>query len=607
MDAQAGSFALLSGPLVAAFLTALVLSILLGSVMRWLSASIGAVVPPRPDRWHSQPTPTMGGVAIAGATIVAFVIGLVRMGAVDFGEPWGPVLLAALAMCCVGIMDDRLQLSPLAKLVASLAIGAFLVFLLAGSTPAGSIPFTDTLIATIWFAGLCHAINLLDNMDGLAAGVALIATLFLAALLAGPLGPGLVLLLAVLAGALGGFLFWNRPPARLFMGDSGSLFIGALLGAASLVPVLRTQIAFVSPAVLVVLILIVPLFDTGFVLVLRRLAGRKASKGGTDHVSHRLASLGFSERSAVRILYLLGLAGGLAAWLIGTPRGVEPMALVAVFAILLGLVGIYLARVPAYNAEDFLALQKSSFAPFLKDLTFRWHAGEVLLDLVLITICYYGAYRLRFDGPELDTFLPFFTTTLPVVLGCRLPALYASGLYQRSWETFGLRDLAAVVRGVGLGSLLVLAVASLMYRFEGFQRGVLVLDPILLTLALMITRGSFRAMGLVAAARNKRNRRVLVYGAGAFGCLLVREMRANQHWHMNPVGFLDDDPAKAHRWIAGVPVRGTIDDLERVLRRYSVDEVVLSSPAINGSVEARVRDVCAEPKRKVRRFSMDIQ
>jgi len=594
-------------PLVGGFLMAAVASVLLGAVMRWLSASIGAVVPPRPDRWHSHPTPTMGGVAIAGATLIAFLIGLVRLGAVDFAEPWAPVLLVSLAMCCVGIFDDRLQLSPLAKLVASLAIGAFLVFLLASTAPAGSIPFTDTLIATVWFAGLCHAVNLLDNMDGLAAGEALIAALFLAALLVAPLGPGLVLLLVVLAGALAGFLFWNRPPARLFMGDSGSLFIGAVLGAASLVPVLRTQIAFVSPAVLVVLILIVPLFDTSFVLVLRRLAGRKASKGGTDHVSHRLASLGFSERSAVRILYLLGVVGGFAAWLIGTPRGVEPMALVAVFAVLLGLVGIYLARVPAYNAEDFVALQKSSFAPFLKDLAFKWHAGQVLLDLVLITVCYYGAYRLRFDGPELDTFLPFFTSSLPVVLGCRLPALYASGLYQRSWETFGLRDLAAVVRGVGLGSLLVLAVASLTYRFAGFQRGVLVLDPILLTLAIIITRGSFRAMGLVASTRSKRNRRVLVYGAGSFGRLLVREMRANQHWRMNPVGFLDDDPAKAHRWIAGVPVRGAIDDLERVLRRYSVDEVVLSSPAINGSVEARIRAICVEQERKVRRFSMEIQ
>jgi len=113
-------------------------------------------------------------------------------------------------------------------------------------------------------------------------------------------------------------------------------------------------------------------------------------------------------------------------------------------------------------------------------------------------------------------------------------------------------------------------------------------------------------MGLIASTRNKRNRRILVYGAGSFGRLLVREMRANQHWRMNPVGFLDDDPAKAHRWIAGVPVRGAIEDLERVLRRYAVDEVVLSSPAINGSNEERVRAVCVEQERKVRRFSMEI-
>ena len=93
------------------------------------------------------------------------------------------------------------------------------------------------------------------------------------------------------------------------------------------------------------------------------------------------------------------------------------LPLVAVFGVLLVLVGIYLARVPAYNAEDFIALQKSSFAPFLKDLTFRWHAAEVLLDLVLITVCYYAAYRLRFEGEELDNFLPYFTASLPVVLG----------------------------------------------------------------------------------------------------------------------------------------------------------------------------------------------
>ena len=549
----------------------------------------------------------MGGIAIMAGTVLGFAAILARPALIAEPMPWAAVLLAALAMFVVGLFDDRLQLSPLAKLVASLVIGAFLVFALAGAQPDGAMPFGYTLVAIVWFAGLCHALNLLDNMDGLAAGVAFIAAVFFAFLLGDQLGPALIVLLVALGGALLGFWYWNRPTARLFMGDSGSLFIGALLAGASLVPVFHTRVALTSPALPILLILVVPLFDTAFVLVLRRLAGRSATKGGTDHVSHRLASLGFSERSAVRILYLLGLAGGAVAWIVVASSGIEPqLPLVALFAVALMLLGIYLARVRAYNAEDFVALQKSSFAPFLKDLAFKWHAGQVMLDLVLITICYYAAYRLRFEGEDLDTFLTYFMASLPIILGCKLAALYGSGLYHRSWETFGLRDLMSVVRGVGIGSLLSVAAAFYLYREEGASRIVFVLDALLLMTAIVLTRASFRIMNLVAATRNKRSRRVLVYGAGHFGQLLVREMRANTAWNMNPVVFIDDDPAKARRWIGGVPVRGTIDGLEAALQRYAVDEVVLSSPSINGSVEQRVREVCARLERPVRRLRMEI-
>jgi UDP-GlcNAc:undecaprenyl-phosphate GlcNAc-1-phosphate transferase len=483
------------------------------------------------------------------------------------------------------------------------------VFALAAVEPEGALPTSYTLIGTIWFAGLCHSFNLLDNMDGLASGVALIAAIFMAVLLGPSLGYGLSALLFALAGALTGFLYWNRPRARLFMGDCGSLFIGALFGGASLVAVFHQRIAFVSPAVLIVLILVVPLFDTAFVLVLRRLAGRSATRGGTDHVSHRLASLGFSARTATRILYLLGFIGGLTAWMMLEWSFFEPLLVllvVALFTVLLVLTGIYLARVRAYNAEDFQALQKSSFAPFLKDLAFKWHVGEVLLDLVLITACFYAAYRLRFEGPELDTFLTYFTRYMPIVLGLKIAALYSSGLYRRSWETFGFRDLAAVARGVGMGSLLTVAAVYYLYRGEGLSRIVLVLDGLLLALAIFATRASFRTMNLVASAKNKGHRRVLVYGAGGYGRLLVREMRANPGWRMNPVGFIDDDAMKAHRWIGGVPVRGSIEQLERTMRRFSVDEVILSSPSINGKLEVRIREICARLERPVRRLDMKI-
>ena len=592
--------------LLLTFALAAASAVVLGAVVRRAAAAVGAVVPPRADRWHDSPTPTMGGVAIAAATAIGFLVVVVEPEVLPWADTWIPVPMAALAMFTVGVLDDRLQLSPLAKLVSSLIVGAFLVFALSRGLPEG-LTSVQTLVATVWFAGLCHAVNLLDNMDGLAAGVALIAALLLAALLFDPLGPALVLLLTSLAGALLGFLYWNRNRARLFMGDCGSLFIGALLGGSALVPVVSAGNAFADPALLAVVILVVPLFDTGFVLVLRRLAGRPATRGGTDHVSHRLVSLGFSERSAVRILYLLGIVGGATAWGLRLSGVDSVLPLAALFGVVVMLLGIYLARVPAYNAEDFLALQKSSFAPFLKDLTFRWHAGQVMLDLVLIPACYYFAYRLRFEGEDLQNFLPSFTASLPVVLAVKLASMYVSGLYQRSWGTFGLRDLAAVVRGVGLGSILSVLAAAYFYRLEGFSRLVFILDFMLFSAAVVATRASFRTMNLVAATRSKRNRRVLVYGAGAFGQLLVREMRANPDWNMNPVAFIDDDPMKARRWIVGVPVRGSLGQLEHALSRYEIDEVILSSPRINGSIEDRIREVCGHREMPVRRLHMSIR
>ena len=576
------------------------------ALVRRTAPAIGAVVPPRADRWHSEPTPTMGGIAIAVAAVLGFGVIVGESHAMIPPAGWLPIPLAAISMFVVGVLDDRFQLSPLAKLVASLIIGAFLVFSLTRS-PGTALPWTHTLVATIWFAGVCHAFNLLDNMDGLAAGVALIAAGFMAWLLAQWLGSPIALLLVALCGALLGFLYWNRPPARLFMGDCGSLFIGAVLAGASLMPVLQERTVFPWTSVLVVLILVVPLFDTGFVLVLRRFAGRSATRGGTDHVSHRLVSLGFSERSAVRILYLLAIIGGCVAWAL-VNGGIEQMfPLAALLAVVVTLIGIYLARVPAYNAQDFAALESSSFAPLLKDLTFRWHAGEVMLDLVLIAACYYFAYRLRFEGESLDHFLPYFTASLPVVLGCKLASLYGSGLYQRSWDTFGLRDVSVVLRGVLMGSLLSVLAAAYFYRLEGFSRVVFMLDALLLTVAIIGTRASFRSMSLVAASRSKRSRRVLVYGAGAYGQMIVREMRANPQWDMNPVAFIDDDPMKAHRWILGVPVRGALDQLDATMRRYSVDEVILSSPLINGQIEHRIREVCTDLDRPVRRLHMNIQ
>jgi UDP-GlcNAc:undecaprenyl-phosphate GlcNAc-1-phosphate transferase len=460
-----------------------------------------------------------------------------------------------------------------------------------------------TVVAIVWFGFIDNAVNLLDNMDGLAAGVSAIAAVSLALTFGRELGPAAPLLVA-LGGALLGFLTWNRHPAKIFMGNCGSLAIGGLLAATSTLAIARAGTA--TAAMAAALILIVPIMDTTFVVLLRRLAGRSTTRGNIDHTSHRLVSAGFSEPKAVAVLYLLGVSGAACGYLVqANPTVGWPVAAAFVVAVLIFL--LYLARVPAYAGQDFQALQNAPFAPLLSDLTFRWHAGEVLLDLALIATCYYAAYRLRFSGEALANFLPSFSASLPAILGCQLAALYLSGLYSRMWSTFGLHDLSTVLRGVLGGLVLSVLSVTYVYKFERFSRSVFLIYGVLLTIAIVGTRSSFRILGRVAARNSPGRKRIAIYGAGTLGQLLAREMQANPEWGFIPVAFVDDKRHTHARRIVGVPVRGSLEDLEQIIASQSIEEVLLSSPAINGRVEARVREVCAALNVPVRRLHLDIR
>ncbi|MCX6546023.1 MAG: hypothetical protein NTV05_16630 [Acidobacteria bacterium] len=589
-------------PLV--FVLGVAIAAALSFVVRRVAASRGAVVSARPDRWHRDPTPTFGGIAMAAATVIITIPTLWLWGV---PAAWHDILLilgTSSILFGVGLVDDRLQLAPLTKLVATLAIGSFLLYGLS-IISATRVPWWETIIVVIWYAGTVHAFNLLDNMDGLAGGVALIATIVLATIFGGVLGRLFTVVLVAFAGTIGGFLIWNVRPARLFMGDCGSLFLGSMIAGTAVAVLVLPGAALAFDGPILCLVLVVPLLDTSFVLVLRRLAGRGATKGGTDHLSHRLVSLGLPERTAVSVLYGMALTGGAVAWYIHGD-GLSRIPSAALFGVALVLASVYLARVPAYDGEDFRVLQRASFAPFLGVITFRWHAIEMLLDVVLISIVLYASYRVRFEGEQLDVFLPTFTASLPVVLGCKLLALHVSGVYDRMWGSFSIRDLFSIVRGVLLGSAASVFVAAYVYRFERFSRGVFVVDAALLILALAASRASFRLMGEAARFQSARAKRTLIYGAGSGGQLLVREMRTNSEWNLNPVAFLDDDAAKLRRRLMGIPVRGSASSIESVLTRYRIEEVVFSTGLIDSEREQRVQAICANRGIRVRRFRLEI-
>jgi UDP-GlcNAc:undecaprenyl-phosphate/decaprenyl-phosphate GlcNAc-1-phosphate transferase len=585
--------------LLAAWSVAAAVSFGVAGLVRRVALARGIVVPPRPDRWHRQPTPTYGGVGVlwglaAGAAIAG-----------GLAPPAWPVLSVAIVLFVIGWYDDALPMSALAKMVSSLAAAAFFVFSLVTLTTTTPMHAALTVAAMLWFAGLVNAINLLDNMDGLAAGVTGIAAIALAVTFRAELGPALVAVLVALAGGLAGFLIWNRNPAKLFMGNCGSLAIGGVLAASATVAIAHA--GTLDAAAAVALILVVPIFDSAFVVLLRRLAGRSTTRGNIDHTSHRLVSAGFTDRTAVSMLYALGAAGAVIGYLVHT-HSTAAWPIAAAFGIGVLMMALSLARVPAYAGQDFRAVQSATFAPLLSDLTFRWHAGEVLLDLLLITTCYYAAYRFRFEGDaDLPVFLRSFSLSLPAILGCQLGALYASGLYTRMWSTFGLHDLSTVIRAVGTGVVASVLVVTYLFRFHAFSRSVFIIDGVLLTAAIVATRSSFRLFGRMVARISPHRHRVAIYGAGVRGQMLVREMLADDAWGRTPVAFIDDDTSKRSRRFVGVPVRGTSAELVALIGRLDVEEILISSPAIDDDAEARVRAIGAARAVAVRRLFFEIK
>ncbi|MEX2153543.1 MAG: MraY family glycosyltransferase, partial [Gemmatimonadaceae bacterium] len=282
---------------------ALIASTALTPIVRAIAIRAGMVAQPKTDRWHKRPTALLGGVSIALSVALTWIVFRDQMP--GDRQAW-VVLGGSLFLGAVGFVDDILHIKPYQKLIGQLMASALVIS--AGLTlPWTSSQEFNVAITFFWLVGITNAINLLDNMDGLAAGVSATAAAFLAINLALNGQPQQAIMLGLLAAALIGFLFYNSNPASVFMGDTGSMFIGFFLASAALLSATGARSrSFVVVLAAPVLVLLIPIFDTTLVTVMRKLAGRPASQGGRDHTSHRLVALGLSESRAVWLLY--GLA-----------------------------------------------------------------------------------------------------------------------------------------------------------------------------------------------------------------------------------------------------------------------------------------------------------
>ncbi len=290
--------------------------------IKQIALALGFVDTPSKRKVHSTPVPLLGGLGIFGGAIAVM--------AVYFGQRGNLSILgllgAAMIIMLVGLIDDRWELPPLIKLGGQLIAFGLAAFL--GSRVDLPIPdVANYAITIVWMAVITNAINFLDNMDGLCAGVSAVACAFIVLLaslndqyIIGPMA-------AATFGACLGFLRYNFKPASIFMGDAGSLFLGFLLSAMALRLRFPENVNFVTWMVPLFL-LGVPLFDLSLVFVSRlRRRVNPLTTAGKDHTSHRLVRMGFTQREAVLLIYLLGCAFGLLAVFITRSDAAEGYAI----------------------------------------------------------------------------------------------------------------------------------------------------------------------------------------------------------------------------------------------------------------------------------------
>ena len=541
--------------------TALTSSVLTFLLIR-LSTRLSLVAQVRGDRWHCKATPNTGGVAIVVSCALAGSL-------VTLPNPYGLILAVGAALAGLGVIDDRLQLRPLTKLAGQAAAAAILIAhgMMFQPTHVAAI---DVAITFLWIVGITNAFNLIDNMDGLCAGVTVIiaAFRFLAAAHAGDTGAAFTM--AILAGAYSGFLLFNHKPAKIFMGDGGSMFAGFILASVTVSSPAPGPRLFLSGLFYPALTFLYPIFDTALVSVLRRLAGKPVSAGGRDHSSHRLVSLGLSERKAVWLLWELAAAGStagfLSAWM---PFKVIALGVLLLFAVT--LFGVFLGRAPALEISWTAPIRSERIRKLIPAL----RAGITLaMDVVLASVALLCAFLVRWEkafpgSPERQLFY-----YLPVLCVCHAIACAAWRSDRCGWRWFGLADLWRLSKCVASGCALF--TCALWFLGEhGFSRGAVLLYAVFALCFAAGMRLLMRVLSLLAVEGSAPERAAILGASEAaeLAVLICQRRGVNAR----PVVVLESDPAANHITMRGVPVRSANGDPLRVLKEARADMLIVPS------------------------------
>jgi UDP-GlcNAc:undecaprenyl-phosphate GlcNAc-1-phosphate transferase len=582
-----------------------IISIISIQLMRIVSLKLGHVAYPRKDRWHLRPTPILGGVAIFVAFIIAVLVSFYfQYNLRHIIDRWN-ILVAAVLMFALGLYDDFREVSPPVKLVGQILV-ATLVISFGDMIYFFPWPIANIILTFVWLVGITNAINLLDNMDGLAGGVAFIAALVLSFFFWRANDFQLLVISLSLAGAILGFLLFNFPPAKIFMGDSGSLFLGFLL--ASLAIARRTQASNVFAIIMVpTLLFILPILDTALVTITRLMRGQSPVQGGTDHTSHRLIAFGLTEKQAVLTLYVVALISGIIAAALEALDYELSLILIPLVLIILLLATAYLGRLKVVTSSHNTL---GNVSKFVINLTYKRRLFEIGLDLLIIGVSYYLAYWTRYGLDMTNLSMSLFIRSWPIALLSAYLAFYINGVYRGMWRYIGLNDLLRFAMASFSAAVLTRLVIMIMYPAELYTNDVFLLYAVYIFLALAASRSSFRILDRLYDFQKIRTKqqRILLVGAEDAGEFALRWILRNAELGYQAVGFIDRDPLKKGRVIHGVSVIGGLEELEDVISDKYINGVIIThGNDPSDDTNKKIGEICKKKGVWIRELRLDFE
>lgn len=600
------------------FLISSTISLLITPLIRLTARKLNIVDLPSERKIHKKPVPLLGGIPIFFAFNLTIILGIIfnfEYFEKFYNSKWVSIFLCQFIILGIGIYDDIKRVRPGVKFFFQILAGSLLV-LFGFGIPLLTNPFTGNSISLgilsipltiVWVVGITNALNLIDGLDGLAAGTAFIACITISGISFIYQNIPIAVVTLILAGSILGFLRYNFQPAKIFLGDSGSLFLGFLLSIFSLESTLKgaTLVAVLVP----ILVLGLPIGDTLLSMIRRFLKpahlveyqtkNRKSNvlffrifsmfKSDNDHIHHRLMKLGFSQRKTVFILYGICFILCAFAFLNVAWKNLNTTLFLGAIVIA-SFIGI-----KSLQYKEFKIFKRGLFLP-LSDLPLinkRFFPG--IIDLFFILLAYYFSFLLIFKGFDFQV-KALFIKTFPLVLILKIIIFYFSWLYKESWKYSSIEELIKLIRALAFSSIGSSSALILIFGTRSFG-GIIffIIDFFILLSFVAGSRILFRLIDYYYGKSNTtEGKKIIIYGAGRRGALLAKELQLDKNLNYHLCGFIDDDSQKKGKTQHSIPILGTLMELEDIIRTNKIFEVIISTKKIGKEKNIFLRTICSK-------------